>query len=248
MKSKPTRARILPPILRFALLFVSLLLLTLAAAYLLFPKEDGENTGQTDLPPVTDAIIYLDPGHGDFDFGATATLGDGTRLLEKELVLSLALDAAEVLRAQGHTVYLSRTDDRRHTYTTSAAEIYARRADAEEKGADLLISLHANAYAGEGRAYGARVYYDPADPAAESAARRFAAAITEKTAPHALRECRTVPDGSYAILEARDATVLLFECGFLSDGVECALLADPAYRDRLVSGIVAGVESILAEQ
>lgn len=234
-------------ILRFAILLAATLLLTVILFALFSPRgeKSGQGSGQA---PKTEAVIYLDPGHGDFDFGATATLDDGTPLYEKDLVLSLALDAADALRARGYTVTLSRQGDERHTYTTSAAEVYARRADAEEKGVSHLISLHANAYAGEGRAFGPRVYYDPADPAAARAATLFAAAITRETAPLALRECRTVPDGSYAILSTRGATALLFECGFLSDPAERALLADPTYREKLVRGIVAGIESILADK
>lgn len=247
MKNKPARARIFPPVLCFLLLFVSALLVTLLCAYFLLPRNGGDQTGQSAPPPATDTVIYLDPGHGGFDFGASAQLNGGA-LLEKELVLSLALAAEKELSARGYTVHLSRTGDERHTYTTSAAEVYARLSDAEEKGATLLISLHANAYAGEGRAYGARVYYDPATSTGERAARRFAEGIDEATGGLSLRACRTVPDGSYAILAGRSMTALLFECGFLSDGAECALLASDAYRACLSAGIVAGVERILAKQ
>ena len=234
-------------LLRFILLLAVTLLLTLLLLLFFLPREKAPQTEETPTPK-TERVIYLDPGHGDFDFGATATLNDGTPLYEKELVLSLALDAADALRARGYSVQLSRTDDRRHTYTTAAAEVYARRADAEEKGARYLLSIHANAYAGEGRAFGPRVYYDPATPGAKEKATLFAAAITEACAPDALRECRTVPDGSFAILGARTDVALLFECGFLSDPAERELLSRPAYRARLSRGIANGIERILCAE
>ncbi len=247
MSSNSVKKQKRSAILRFVILLAAALFLTVLFLLLFLPR--GEKTGQADEPITkTEAVIYLDPGHGDFDFGATATLDGGSTLAEKDLVLSLAIGAADELRARGYTVILSRETDDRHTYTTAAAEVYARRADAEEKGVSHLISIHANAYAGEGRAFGARVYYDPADPNATRAAPLFAAAITEETAPLALRECRTVPEGSFAILGTRGACALLFECGFLSDPAERALLASPAYRARVVSGIVAGVESIVVEK
>jgi N-acetylmuramoyl-L-alanine amidase len=229
--------------LLLATLFLTLLLVVL------FAPRGGDKTGQTaDAPLKSEAVIYLDPGHGDFDFGAVATLNDGTALREKDLVLSLARDAAALLRARGYTVILSREGDERHTYTTSAAEVYARRDDAAKKGATHLISIHANAYAGEGRAFGARVYYDPEAQGASQAATCFAAAVTGATEGRALRECRTVPDSSYAILTAPDVTALLFECGFLSDPAERALLCDADYCARLASGIAQGIEAILTSK
>lgn len=235
------------PLLRFAILCLATLLFSLALAYVFLPKKTDDKTGQTEEPtPKNEAVLYIDAGHGGFDLGATATLFDGSTLAEKDLALLLACDTADILREKGYTVHLSRKDDRRHTYTTSAAEVYARVTDAEEKKVTHLISIHANAYAGEGRAYGARVYYDPAKRAAARAASRFAAAIDGATEGQALRECRTVPDGSYAILKTKCDTALLFECGFLSDEQECALLADEDYRTRLACGIAAGIESILA--
>lgn len=236
------------PFLRFIILCFATLLLSLALAYLFLPKKTDDKTGQTEEPaPKTEPVLYIDAGHGGFDFGATATLGGGSTLAEKDLVLSLARDAAALLREKGYTVYLSRKDDQRHTYTTAADEVYARVSDAEEKGATHLISIHANAYVGVGRAYGARVYYDPAAPNASCAASLFAAAIDGATKGQALRACRTVPDGSYAILKAACDTALLFECGFLSDEEECALLAREEYRARLAVGIAEGIESVLAD-
>ena len=247
MRAKPQTKNSAPAILRFAVLFLATLFLSLLLVFL-FASKDGDKTEQTvQSTAKADAVIYLDAGHGDFDFGASATLANGTVLYEKDLVLSLARDAAALLTARGYTVILSRVGDERHTYTTSADEVYARREDAAARGATHLISIHANAYAGEGRAYGARVYYDPAQTGGAAAAARFATAVTEATAPRALRECRTVADGSFAILTT-PATALLFECGFLSDSAERALLSDPEYLACLARGIATGVEAILATE
>lgn len=230
-------------ILRFFILAILSLVLTLTLAFLFLPhgKEEGKEKGSI---AEKDFVLYLDAGHGGFDTGAVATLGDGKTLAEKDLVLALALDAASELRALGYTVHLSRKDDRRHTYTTSADEVYARRADAAARGTTLLLSIHANAYAGEGRAFGARVYYHPSYTDGARIATLFADAITRETAALSGRDARAIADGSYAILGDKSVPALLFECGFLSDPAECALLADEGYRAHLVRGVVAGIEAI----
>ena len=40
---------------------------------------------------------------------------------------------------------------------------------------------------------------------------------------------------------------VLVECGFLSNAAECERIKDKSYRSKLVTGIVNGIESWLAE-
>ena len=186
--------------------------------------------------------VYLDAGHGDFDFGAVGRLGDSYSLYEKDLTLAVARLCQADFEERGYRVTPARTGDDRLTYTTAADEVRARRAAAEEAGAELLISIHANAYVGEGRAYGARVYYNPSSEPSRRYAESIAAAITTYTAPHALRECRVVADGSYYVLGNTELPAVLIELGFLSDKEECALLADEEYRALLAVSIAKGVD------
>lgn len=79
------------------------------------------------------AKIYLDPGHGGHDPGAV-----GKRSNEKTNVLNVAKELAEILRASGHTVKLSRTTDVFISLTERAN-------DANSWGADIFVSLHNNA-------------------------------------------------------------------------------------------------------
>ena len=192
--------------------------------------------------PARPLCIYLDAGHGGFDRGATGHLADGSSLPEKDLVLDVALACGEQLAVRGHRVLYSRTGDERLTYTTAADEVRARRASARMQGADLIISVHANAYAGEGRAYGARVYYHPANDVSRAVAERMAAAISQHTGAHLGRECRTVADETYYMLGDAALPAVLVELGFLSDETECALLAEKWYRAALAAALAEGVE------
>lgn len=78
--------------------------------------------------------IVLDPGHGGHDLG---TVGPGG-LLEKHLVLSIALDLKKQLQERlGAEVFLTRTTDR-------FVSLEERTAIANQYRADLFISIHAN--------------------------------------------------------------------------------------------------------
>lgn len=78
--------------------------------------------------------IALDPGHGGHDQGTVGPRG----LVEKDLVLDIAQRLGRLLEQEiGCEVVYTRTDD-------SYVPLEARTALANEKKADLFISLHAN--------------------------------------------------------------------------------------------------------
>ncbi len=78
--------------------------------------------------------VVIDAGHGGADKGSTGRSG----LMEKELVLDVAKRLGALVEAQmGSEVIYTRTDD-------SFVPLEARTALANEKKADLFLSLHAN--------------------------------------------------------------------------------------------------------
>ncbi len=83
-------------------------------------------------------IVFIDPGHGGKDPGAMGP--DGTK--EKEVVLSVAKKINSFLKKEKNIkVYLTRDDDR-FIFLSKRAEM------ANNKKADLFVSIHANAIAG----------------------------------------------------------------------------------------------------
>ncbi len=91
--------------------------------------------------------VMLDPGHGGFDPGAEAG-----GLVEADLMLSFARALQDVLRESGFAVALTREAD---VFVSLEARMSAARAF----GADLLLSLHADALPEDaGNASGATVY------------------------------------------------------------------------------------------
>jgi N-acetylmuramoyl-L-alanine amidase len=91
--------------------------------------------------------IVIDPGHGGKDPGAVGRGG----LLEKDVVLQVALKTRDALRKKGYTVVLTRSTD-------VFLPLEERTAIANTENADLFLSIHANS-APNRRARGLETYY-----------------------------------------------------------------------------------------
>jgi N-acetylmuramoyl-L-alanine amidase len=95
----------------------------------------GPSNGADDFSIRT---IVIDPGHGGKDPGA---IGQGG-VREKDIVLPIALAVRdELVERTDLTVYLTRSDD-------TFIELRERTDFANEKGADLFVSIHANSIGG----------------------------------------------------------------------------------------------------
>jgi len=95
-------------------------------------------------------VIVIDPGHGGKDSGA---IGNG--YMEKEIVLQIGLELNNQLKAMGYTVYMTRSTD-------VFIELKDRTKFANDKSADLFLSVHANAIpkgADANAAYGIETYF-----------------------------------------------------------------------------------------
>ena len=111
------------------------------------PTEDGSRTLTRALGLKIGRIV-IDPGHGGHD---TGTLGP-TGLEEKDVVLDVGLKLRKLLQENtGCEVVMTRSDD-------TFIPLEERTAIANEKSADLFISIHANA-SPDDSARGIETYY-----------------------------------------------------------------------------------------
>ncbi len=122
--------------------------------------EAGQATVLPSLPSSTSAdrpnrprrnqrrLIVVDAGHGGPDNGMTGPIGDGPRIVEKDVTLAVAGMLAQELRSSGMEVLMTRTSD-----TLIALSDRGRIAN-RNKG-DVFVSVHVNA-TGSRSAAGAR--------------------------------------------------------------------------------------------
>jgi N-acetylmuramoyl-L-alanine amidase len=117
----------------------------------LIPPPASTSPGSTTLTRALGlkiSRIVIDPGHGGHDTGTVGPTG----LEEKAVVLDVALRLQKLIEQRmGSSVVMTRTDD-------TFIPLEERTAIANQQGADLFISVHANA-SRDASARGIEVYY-----------------------------------------------------------------------------------------
>jgi len=168
--------------------------------------------------------IMLDPGHGGDDPGAA---GCGS-VPEKELTLKTALECAQLLRAAGATVYLTRDEDRRSNLRDVVD--YANR-----QRADIFISIHYNS-SDDRRVAGSETYYY------NLTSRAFAETMHEAIVRTLRERDRGLHRVGFYTVKYTEMPSVLVEPVYLSNGDEYQLADSPAFRQKLAAGIVKGVK------
>ncbi len=153
--------------------------------------------------------VFVDPGHGGPDPGTSGTTRDGRTVFEKGATLAVGLDLASMLRADGFRVVLSRTRDTAvarlgpsdvvgGALTLDAAhrDVVARVECANASGAELLLSIHFNAF-DDPSVGGTETFYDEARPFAADN-QRFAELVQREVVAAMARGGWNTPDRGIA--------------------------------------------------
>ncbi|MBF4509619.1 MAG: N-acetylmuramoyl-L-alanine amidase [Aeromicrobium sp.] len=210
--------------------------------------------------PAHAASIFIDPGHGGTFPGAV--YGGFT---EANINLAFARDLADVLRARGHDVALSRTGDTNTTRSdiptwsgTDGAMRYApdgrfdlfddlqARCDAANRwGADVFVSIHANA-ALSTSARGAETYWRDASVTDRLLSSRLAGHVQPAYVAATGFADRGVKTNAYYVLRWANMPTILIETGFMSNAEDLRRLTDPRVRAAGARGMADGIERYLA--
>ena len=199
--------------------------------------------------PAAIRTICLDPGHGGRDTGNRVGWH-----YEKVYTLALAAELRDQLRQAGFNVILTRTKD---TYV----ELPDRPALANQRGADLFVSLHFNA-TGEARdevegpetycitpvgASSTNAQGEGSDHGPTSANRDegesllFAYQIQKSLVGNLGAEDRGVRRARFAVLRDARMPAILIEGGYMTNPYEGKQIYTAAYRHQMVQAIVKGI-------
>jgi len=205
--------------------------------------------------------IVIDAGHGGWDMGTVGRQG----LLEKDLALEIAQRLGVLLEQRlGLEVIYTRTDD-------TFIPLGRRAAIANQVGADLFISVHAN-YSSLSAARGVETYYTSDGPSTQvlaeeekevgSAPTLQMAAADLKNKSDASRKLATsvqqslygslaakspgvrnrgVKAASFVVLTGTTMPAILAEVSFVSSPADEHNLQDPFYRQNIAEALYRGV-------
>lgn len=168
--------------------------------------------------------IVIDPGHGGTDPGAPSYYGEN----EATIVLSVALKLEKVLKQSNAKVVMIRNSNK-------TVEL-----DDREVEGDIFISLHSDAFESP-EPTGFKTFYTHDNQ------KDLATAMNEGLDRYALLPNNGVEVMGYQVTEQLDYPATLVELGFLSNDVDDYLLNTDDYQNRLVKGLLDGLEIYLEE-
>lgn len=191
--------------------------------------EGAENA----MFPMLDATIVLDAGHGGWDPGKTGTNGAN----EKELNLAVVEKLADYLEQGGAEVIQTRSSDDA-LGSGKKTDMAERKKIANESGADILVSIHQNAFP-SAKAKGAQVFYHKSSEAGKTLAECVQESLKSRVDGSNHRQAKENSD--YYILRTTEIPAVIVECGFLSNYEEEKLLNDADYQEKLAWAIYCGI-------
>lgn len=181
--------------------------------------------------PLVGKVIYLDPGHGGLDPGATYK-----DIKESDINLSICLNLREKLEYAGATVYLTREGD----YDLSSIKAKRRKKSdfdnriklINDSKADMYISIHLNS-TNSSTWSGMQIFYDDVNKDNKKIAEFFTNSLklerkTQKINNMYLNKNIKIPG-------------ILIEVGFLSNHYDRQRLISPEYQDEIANQIVKGI-------
>lgn len=182
--------------------------------------------------------IVIDAGHGGIDPGTRSRSG----LLEKEVNLDIALKLKRHLSMVGVYCIMIREIDQDFSEsdedfsTKKKRDLSYRTRAANQSGADLYLSIHANSFP-QSIYRGAQTFYEKTDPRSKCLAEAIQYHLVKKLGPNR----RRAKAGDYRVLNDTEMPGVMIEVGFLSNPEEADLLKDEGYRERIAKAIFHGV-------
>lgn len=194
--------------------------------------------------------IFLDPGHGGRDSGAYYY-----NVAEKDLNMQVYRKLRKKLEELGYKVLTSRDSDIDVDFVTERSRMV------NKTNSDIFISIHFNATGSAySRASGIQTYSYSDDPDYPSKinpywhnhpdrmseSKRLAAAIHSSLLAETGAKDAGLLERSFAVLRETAKPAVLLELGYIDNFAENQQIQDSHYQDKLVAGIVKGIQKYYA--
>ncbi|MGH2349038.1 MAG: N-acetylmuramoyl-L-alanine amidase [bacterium] len=173
-------------------------------------------------------VVAIDSGHGGKDPGAIGPTG----LRESDVVLDVSLRLRDLLAKDGIRTVMTRETD-------MFVDLFDRTKMARERGATIMVSIHANAHA-QTAVNGSETYYLTPQSLA------LAQMIQDELGVLLGIPSRGVKTANFVVLRESGIPSVLVEAAFISHPDDEARLRDLAFRQRVAQAIYRGITRFLA--
>ena len=195
-------------------------------------------------------IIFLDPGHGGRDSGAYYY-----GIAEKDLNLQVSRKLRKRLEELGYTVLTSRDSDVDVDFVTERSRMV------NKTNADFFISIHFNATGNdttlnlgiqtysykEDAGYPSKInQYWHNNPDRISESNRLAADLHSSLLTETGARDAGLLQATFAVLRETAKPAVLLELGYMDNSEENQRIRSDQYQDKLVEGIIKGIQKYYA--
>ena len=221
--------------------------LLLVCFYLLSRQAAVISVNQTErgTQKVASPLILVDAGHGGSDPGMIGVGG----LEEKGINLSISLLLRDTLEKSGYSVIMTREEDK-GLYDSSAANKKAQDmqrliAMIREHMPVLSVSIHQNSYHDAG-VHGPQVFYYESSVEGKKLAEAVQSSLNDLLEVDRPREVKG--NTSYYLLKRSSGTLVIVECGFLTNPEEAQKLQTKVYQEKVAAAVSEGIRTYLNAQ
>lgn len=185
-------------------------------------------------------LIVLDPGHGASDPGAIGPRGS----YEKTLNLNLGLKVKAILEQAGAQVVMTRqTDvDLSTPDMSDRDELRARTMVANNRKADIFISIHHNSSANSDLTGTTTYYYHKSGYDA-----LLAQCLQSTMVRGGGLDNIGIRTANFFVVKNTWMPAALLEIGFISNPQEEQVLSSPAFQQKIAMAIVAGIDQFFSQ-
>lgn len=221
--------------------------LLLVCFYLLSRQAAVISVNQTErgTQKAASPLILVDAGHGGSDPGMIGVGG----LEEKGINLSISLLLRDTLEKSGYSVIMTREEDK-GLYDSSAAnkkaqDMQRRIAMIREYMPVLSVSIHQNSYHDAG-VHGPQVFYYESSVEGKKLAEAVQSSLNDLLEVNRPRKVKG--NTSYYLLKRSSGTLVIVECGFLTNPEEAQKLQTKVYQEKVAAAVSEGIRTYLNAQ
>ena len=221
--------------------------LLLVCFYLLSRQAAVISVNQTErgAQKAAGPLILVDAGHGGSDPGMIGVSG----LEEKGINLSISLLLRDTLEKSGYSVIMTREEDK-GLYDSSAVnkkaqDMQRRIAMIREHMPVLSVSIHQNSYHDAG-VHGPQVFYYESSVEGKKLAEAVQSSLNDLLEVDRPRKVKG--NTSYYLLKRSSGTLVIVECGFLTNPEEAQKLQTKEYQEKVAAAVSEGIRTYLNAQ
>ena len=193
------------------------------------------------IPKTEEKKLYtvcIDPGHGDWDYGAISPNGTA----EKDITLAVSLKLCNMLEKEGNfKVIYTRTTDNMDWIETANDSLKERIKISKICNADIFVSIHCNYSSDSNEILGVETWYNPSDDSSLTLSKYLQQALIDLDYTTNRGVKSYVPGEELAVLELNTTTSALVELGFLTNSSDEKFLSSDAGQTKCANALFEAI-------